>query len=516
MVRTTVARTTAVALSALVGLGGLCSCEVIRPRAPSLVAGRPADGGPPASPGAATSSTSVPAPARGAADEPGSPSEPSAGGAAEAPAASGSAHAAGASLARCLYLADRNHPDLLAARARLGRVRAQLLEAYSAPYMNFTATGGLALAPTVLGNSTFSPNTDVSLTSSLGMAWRAGIDGVLPLWTFGKITNLWDAAEAGVRVSEAEVDVTRDAIRFDVRRAYFGLQLARDALALLDDAQGKMDEAVDKLRQKLAHDEGDPIDLLKLQTFASELVVRRSEAEKGARVALAGLRFYTGSPKLQIPDAPLTPSKHVLGPLAKYVGAAAEYRPDVRMARAGVEAREAQVRLGQSGLYPDLALAMWLGVATAPEVADQINPFVTDPANYFHYGAALVFQWKLDVVPQVARIQQAQAQLDEVQALSLKAKTGVPAEVEEAYADVVDWRKRLDAYQQAVKFAKTWLSTVQEAIDIGTMEDKDLVDPAKAYAEQRYNVLRATMELNLAMSKLAKTTGWDAIAPEAP
>ena len=33
---------------------------------------------------------------------------------------------------------------------------------------------------------------------------------VLPLWTFGKITNLWDAAEANVKVKEAEVEVGRD------------------------------------------------------------------------------------------------------------------------------------------------------------------------------------------------------------------------------------------------------------------------------------------------------------------
>ncbi len=54
---------------------------------------------------------------------------------------------------------------------------------------------------------------------------------------------------------------------------------------------------------------------------------------------------------------------------------------------------------------------------------------------------------------------------------------------------------------------------MQLAIDIDTMEDKDLIDPAKAAAEHRYNVLNATMQYNLAIAKLAKVTGWDAIAP---
>ena len=44
--------------------------------------------------------------------------------------------------------------------------------------------------------------------------------------------------------------------------------------------------------------------------------------------------------------------------------------------------------------------------------------------------------------------------------------------------------------------------------------ERDLIDPARKYAEHRYNRLNATMEYNLALSKLAKATGWDSIAPE--
>ncbi|MBW2524214.1 MAG: TolC family protein [Deltaproteobacteria bacterium] len=420
----------------------------------------------------------------------------------------------GASLARCLQLAERHHPDLLAARARLRHVRAQLLEAYSAPFFNFRATGGASLAPTVRGNNVYSPNTDQSLTSSLGMAWRVTVNGVLPLWTFGKITNLWDAAEANVKVKEAEVDVTRDAIRMDVRRAYFGLQVARDGLDLLDDAQSKLDEAVQDMTKKVDQDEGDPIKLLKLRTFAAEFVARRAEAERFEQIALAGLRFYTGDDRLDIPDEPIREAAHQLLPLARYRAAAKAYRPDVRMAKAGVEAREAQVRQHRSNMFPSLGLALSAGLAAAPEVANQINPFVSDPGNYFHYGVALVFEWKLDVVPQVARIQQAQAQLDEVLALEEKATSGVAAEVAEAYAEAADWRKRLTAYRKASKLSKQWLSTVQQAIDVGTMDDDEIMDPAKSYAEHRYNVLRAIMEYNVALSKLSKVTGWDAIAPE--
>lgn len=419
----------------------------------------------------------------------------------------------GANLRQCLQLADRNHPNILQARAKLAHVRAQLIEAYSAPFSQFTATGGVALAPTLLGNNVFSPNTDQSLTSSLGVGWRIGISGVLPLWTFGKVTNLWDAAEANVKVNEASMEVTRDAVRFDVRRAYLGLQLARDGLVLLKEAQKSIDDAVADLQHDVDEDDADPIDLLKLRTFAAELKVRASEAQKFLKVARAGLRFYTGVAHLDVRDEPLTRSPHRLGHVSKYLQAARRHRPDVAMAKAGVKAREAQVRLSRSQMFPDFGVGMSVGYSAAPQVANQINPFTNDPANFFVYGAALVFQWKLDFVPGIARIAQAEAQLQEMMALDRKALGGVAAQVEEAHAEAEDWQNRLEAYEETESYAKQWLATVKQAIDIGTMEDKDLIDPAKAYAQHRYNVLNATMELNLALAKLAQQTGWDAIAP---
>src|SRR5262249_9222590 len=145
---------------------------------------------------------------------------------------------------------------------------------------------------------------------------------------------------------------------------------------------------------------------------------------------------------------------------------------------------------------------------------DQLNPYVVDPGNFFHYGAALVFQWKLDFPAQAARIRYAEAQLEEVRAQQHLAMGGAATEVEIAYAEVIDWKKRADGYAKAVKTAKKWLIMVQNGIEVGTTPEKDLLEPAKAYATNKFNQLNAVMELDMAMSRLAKATGWDAIAPD--
>ncbi len=417
-------------------------------------------------------------------------------------------------LPRILDLADRNHPNISAARARLLQARAQLDEAHFAPFSQFRLQGGVAITPVLKGNNVFSPNTDVSLTSSLGVAWQVGIQGVIPLWTFGKITNLWDAASSYVRVQEADVQRERDAVRGDVRKAFFGLRLARESLLLLKDVRSAINGAQSSLEKQIAKDEGDPIDLLKLQTYASELDVKEAEAGRYVNVALSGLRFYSGVPGLDIPDEPLRGPKHELGHLTRYLSAATLYRPEVAMARAGIAARTAQVNLARAQLFPDIGIGLSASMSAAPAIADQINPYVVDPANFFHYGAALVFQWKLDFPSQAARIRYAEAQLDEVRAMQRFALGGVATEVEIAYAEVLDWKRRLESYSKAVQTAKRWLVTVQQGIQVGTTAEKELLEPAKAYATNRFNQMNAIMELDLAMSRLAKASGWDSIAPD--
>ena len=420
----------------------------------------------------------------------------------------------GYSLPRILELSDGNHPNIAMARAKVTQARSQLDEAHWAPYSQFKLTGGVTLAPSLAGNNVYSPNTDVSLTSSLGVGWKVGVEGVIPLWTFGKISNLWEAAGANVKVNEGGVEMARDLVRVDVRRAFFGLQLARDSQLLLKDVRSAVEKGQAALQKQIDKDEGDPIDLLKLQTYGSELDIREAEASRYVTVALAGLRFYTGVADLDIPDEPLRPPKHQVGHVTRYLQAAGLYRPEMAMVKAGINARQAQVQLARAGLFPDIGVGLQVGLTAAPQIADQINPYVVDPGNYFHYGAALVFQWKLDFLPQTAKIRFAESQLDEIRAQQRFALGGVAAEVEQAYAEVLDWKKRVDIYAKAVQTAKRWLVMVQSGIDVGTIADKELLDPAKAYALNRFNQLNAIMELDLAMSRLAKATGWDAIAPD--
>ncbi|HET7545585.1 MAG TPA: TolC family protein [Polyangiaceae bacterium] len=413
-------------------------------------------------------------------------------------------------LKRCLELAVLNYPKVQEARARLAQKNAQLEQAFTSPYSDFTMTGGVGLAPTVRGTSVYSPDTDKALQSNMGVAWQLNVSGAIPLWTFGKITNLWDAARAQIHVGEFEVKKEQNDVKVGVRRAYYGVQLARDALSLVHEATNRIDKYLVRLQKKVDDGEGDDIDLLKLKMYRADLEARESEARRQEAVALAGLRFLTGGgPDADVPDEPLHQNSHRLGPINRYLSAARLYRPEVNMARAGVLAREAQARIERAKFYPDLALALSFGYSAAPEVEDQKNPFVKDPGNYVAYGAALAFKYKLDFFPQSARLEQANAQLEEQRATERYALGGVGTEVEVAFREAEDAARRLDAYSRAASYAKQWLVQIQEGIDVGTYDDPDVVDPAREYATKRFLQMNATFDYNVALAKLAQASGWD-------
>jgi outer membrane protein TolC len=418
-------------------------------------------------------------------------------------------------LRRCLELMEQNFPRIHEARAKLSHKQAELWQSKTAPFGEFGITSGVGPAPTVRGNSLYSPNSDVTLSSDMGLAWQFNLSGTVPLWTFGKLEHTREAARAQVKLGEHELEKEKNDARLLVRRLYYGIQLARDSRLLLVEAARQMDTHIASLASKLAEGEGDEIQLLKARMFRADLEARDSEATRQERVAVSGLRALTGvEGAFDIPDQPLRKIDHWLKPLPIYLAAARLHRPEVNMARAGVKARSALVEVERARFYPDFGLSLFWSWVRAPEIQDQLNPFVLDRGNYHYYGFGFGLRWKLDFLPQAAKLAQAKADLEQTRALEKLALGAAGMEVEQAFEEAKDAERRLRAYGQAARYTRQWLVKVQQGIDIGTYDEQDIVDPAKEYALRRFAVMSATMDYNVAMARLAQATGWRGLMPD--
>ncbi len=215
-------------------------------------------------------------------------------------------------LTECLALADRNFPNLWAARARLAYAHAQLEEATWTPWFQWSAQSSFGVAPTLSGTVLYPQSTaearNIVSLSSLKPFVGYGISGVVPLYTFGKIDTARDAAEANVRVSEWDMEKARETMRMDVRRAYYGLQLARDAKEIFSDAKDRIAKAVQGIKDKLAKGDANvsEVDRLRLEEYDQEVISQSLQAPKGEAYAVAALRFMTGvQTSFDVPDEPL-------------------------------------------------------------------------------------------------------------------------------------------------------------------------------------------------------------------
>jgi outer membrane protein TolC len=424
------------------------------------------------------------------------------------------------SLEECLALADRNHPNLWAARARLAFVHGQLEEARWTPFWQWGAQVLGGVLPPITGTAIYTGAPAAALNPSFGAGFqpfaRVDVNGAVPIYTFGKITSARQAAEANVRVSEWDMERTRQQIRWDVRRAYFGLMFARDAKYFIDEMLERLDKGISGIREKLA--KGDPsvsdIDRYRLDVYREEIMARAADAPRGETHAITALRFLTGvQTGFDIPDEPLKRPNAALGPVVQYLKAARLYRPEVNQARAGVVARTKWLEFMRARLYPDFGLGLSASYSTAPSAVIQNNAWVVDPFNRFGFGAALALRWSLDLLPQQARIEQAESQLEETRALERFALGGTAVEVEHAYANAMEAKNREEAWARAEYKSRQWISSVQNAIDVGAQDERALMEPLRAYANARVSHLQALMDYNNALSFLAFVSGWDAAAP---
>jgi multidrug efflux system outer membrane protein len=423
-------------------------------------------------------------------------------------------------LAECLALADRNFPNLWAARARLALAHAQLEEAKWIPWFQWSAQSSFGVMPPISGTVVYPQSTlesrNISSLGNLQPFFGFGVSGVIPLYTFGKIETSREAAEASVRVSEWDMEKWRQTMRMDVRRAFFGLELARDAKYVITDALERLDRGIDGVKGKLA--KGDvnvsDVDRLRLEAYKQDVVAQSLQAPKGEAYALGALRFITGvQTSFDVVDEPLKRPDRPLVSIAQYLAAARILRPDVNMARAGVAARKAMVKYNRAKLFPDFGLALGADYMSTPGAVPQENAWAADPFNHFYYYGALGLRWTLDLLPQAARERQAESQLEETRALERSALGNAMYEVEKAYADALEAKGREEAWDKAEHTAKQWISIVQDRIDLGTSDERALLEPLRAYGSARVQHLTALMDYNVAMSNLAFASGWDSAAP---
>ncbi|MBN1655259.1 MAG: TolC family protein [Deltaproteobacteria bacterium] len=413
-------------------------------------------------------------------------------------------------LATLIQAAERNNPGIRATNHNIAAARARLNEAWVSPFFQFDVTTSFGLAPEARGTSAVTAeDSQLPVDNRWLPVFKTEVKGAIPLWTFGKLSAARQAARAAVRGAELDRDQKKAELLFDVRRAYYALQLALDIQQMISEGRNKLANAVERLDKRLESDdpEVNQSDKYRLASTLAEVDARSSEAVRLAESSVAALQILTGIKLIRVPDCPLEPVDFAPESITTYKKIGRKERPEAGMLRAAIVATEADLDANQARYFPDIALALQASTSYSSGITDQSNPFVPDPANYNSFGAALVARWSLDFWGNAYRVERSKQNLLKINSGLDQALDGIALEVATTHSAVMDAKRRVEAWKKGHQETRRWFVSAAQAEEVGVGETKELVDAVGAYFKARYNHLQAVYDFNLAVAHLERTIG---------
>jgi outer membrane protein TolC len=444
-----------------------------------------------------------------------------------------SAQAKKMTLPELIDLARSTNPGLRASAAVTDASRAQVTEAWTnwlpsgsllsllapSPQVHCIAPPGLTPPPGVSDVEFAKQNciqtnaTEFTLSnvSFRQVFTRTELALVQPVWDFGKISAGLAAARAGVDVSREREAGARADVELNVRKAYYGIKLARELVATLEEGSGYLDDAQKRIDSDLAKGTGNTTvtDRYRLRVVRAELDARIQEAKRVEAIARDGLRALMGpdAPPLDIDDEEFEPVEVKDRPVTYYEDQARFNRPEARLLEHAVRAKHALADLERRKEYPDLVLIANGALAYASGVDDPQNAFMS---HYFHsssIGVAAALRMQLDLGPKIARASRTRAEAAESEYRRSEALGGILLEVRKAYDELVDARNRTEAVHKGERAGKSWISAVSQNFTLGLGEARDLSDALNAFFQMRARYLQGVFDLNVAASTLVRVTG---------
>ena len=348
----------------------------------------------------------------------------------------------------------------------------------------------------------------------LRMLNRIEVDVTQPLWTGGELSGSIRAAERGIAVDEAAVEGQASEVALRFGESYYGLQLATALDRLTEEAEDVLRRAEREINRLF--DEGDPeveeADLFELELAKEELTRQTAEVRERRRTAQSAMTrqlFLEEGTVLEPVDRDLRPVSIDLssGMLDDYIETGLANRSELDQARAGIEAREELVDVARARYFPRIGLRFSTSFTYTPGRFRQESPFVSDPFRGRGLRVGVGLQQNLNFFQTESRVDQAKAELREVEHQQEAAHQLVQFEVEEAFRNARIARETVESRDRSLTTTEEWVRTEQINFDLGVGDAENLIDAVRANLEAEAAYYEAVERYNVAVLRLLRKKG---------
>jgi len=278
-------------------------------------------------------------------------------------------------------------------------------------------------------------------------------------------------------------------VALDAVRAYFSVRAAEDALAYAEDALRTARDTESFVKARVAQDVLLPSEGSRSTAYRAQAEAERAAAVRQLAQARTGFVLLVGQePPPGSLVTPLVPPEASSSP-------AVEERPELRAARAGVDAQTAAADEAHGRLWPTLLLQG--GVATERASLSE--------GNTWGMGF-LILRWSGSVAA-FKTADSADAARAAAEARRVGQERALAAELEEAHASVAASSAALEAARTAVSASEQARDQRQARHRQGLVPLTDLLDAETGLTSARALLLRSALQARLARAELEHASG---------
>jgi outer membrane protein TolC len=408
-------------------------------------------------------------------------------------------------LERALDYARSHNPDARIAQQRIAAAQAGLEQANSAFWprlqveSSYTRTDNPMLAfGVILNQRSYSSSLNLNNVPDVDNLNTRGIVTV-PLYAGGRNVAGRQAARANTSAAKQDSEAVRNALGFEVSRAFHTVLKTRQFIRAAEAAVNSFEANLVVARRRL--DGGtllrsDVLDIEVRLAQAREDLVRASNASTLAGRALRNLLGIEEGEFTVADTAPVV-SAPSSGDFAR--------RAELAAARERANAAEAQVRGSKSGYQPRVSAFGSLGYDYG---------WVTG-GDGGSYAAGVLAQWDLwDGFSTRSKVREASANLESARAEERKLRLAVDLEVERSRLDLKAAAERLAVSSKTVEQAAESASLTRNRFEQGLALPTQLIDAETALVAARVRRAETESDERIAVAALRKALALPQLDPQ--
>jgi outer membrane protein len=398
-------------------------------------------------------------------------------------------------LERAIQQALAQNPDARLAKSRIAAAQAGLEQANAAfwPRIQFQSSYTRTDSPmmvfgSILNQRAFSKSLDFNNVPDVDDLNARGVVTV-PIYSGGRNKAGKAAAIANTDASRQDSEAIRNALGFEVARAFYTAQKTREFIRAAEAAVESYRTNVATANKRLSGGtllKSDVLDLeVRLAQAREDLVRARNAREMAVRVLRNLLGIEEGI--FQVADSSPDLTVPVSGDFSR--------RPELAASRQREKAAEEQVRGAQSGHLPR--------VSAFGSLDYDYGTRFDKGAGSYTVGALL--QWDLwDGNLTRAKVSEARANLDLAHEEQRKLRLAIDLEIQQAQLDLKAANERLAVTDEAVSLAQESASLTRARFEQGMALSTQLMDAETALIGARVRRAEAEADRQISIAALRK------------